>query len=96
MVAEVVFQCAAGVLAFWMLRARLLGLSREWLGSLFLIAIASIPVSGMVLEGAGLPEFQPARAVTLIPILSGLLAACCSFFAAEAGDRECRPPPGWR
>ena len=83
MVAEVAFQIAAGALAWWMLRARLRGLSREWLGSLSLIAIASIPVSWMVLEGAGLPEFQPIRAVMLIPIISGLLATCCSFFAAE-------------
>jgi hypothetical protein len=83
---ELGVQCAIAGLALWRLWPRLDRVLRDFLTGLYLVGVLSVPVSYVVLELAGFGQLQPARAILMPVLFSGMLTCACAVFAADRGN----------
>ncbi len=80
---------AVAAAALWRLRRRVAGDLQFLLGALLVIAVLSVPLSLLLLEGLKwnlIPQIQPARALLYGTALAAILCGCAGVFAARSGS----------
>jgi hypothetical protein len=87
---DFVAQAAIAALAFRRLRKSVNGPLRDFLWGLPVIGLLSLPFSWLLLERehwALIPEWQPARAILFVSLMSALLSAVAAMKAANLVER---------
>jgi uncharacterized protein DUF6798 len=77
-------------LALWRLRKHMHGPLRDFLWGLPIVGLLSVPLSWLLLEHehwALIPEWQPARAILFLSLMTALLAAVAALKSANLAER---------
>ena len=83
-------QTAVAAVAFWRLRKSIHPPLRDFLLGLPLVGILSIPFSWLMLENqhwALIPQWQPARAILFVSLITALLAAVAAMKTSNIAER---------